>query len=129
MSTPSANENRQHIRVNIERNLFIMLSDGEKVKAKMVNISKGGIGITYPIATDMGTKLKILFTIPTDNDAIPIRANVTVCHVHFSGNEFHIGLEFDDMEMTDKIVISSFIQKKLTQKKHSQKVIVANNKH
>ncbi len=95
----------------------------------MVNISKGGVGITYPISTEMGTKLKILFSIPTDNDVIPIRADVTVCHVHFSCNEFHIGLEFDSMPMTDNIVISSFIQKKLTQKKQSKKVVVANNKH
>jgi c-di-GMP-binding flagellar brake protein YcgR len=109
--------------------LFIILSDGEKIQAKMVNISKGGIGISYPIATEMGTKLKILFSIPTDNDVIAIKANVTVCHVHFSGNEFHIGLEFDDMQINDNLIISSFIQKKLTQKKNSQKVVVANNKH
>jgi len=89
----------------------------------MINISNGGVGIEYPVATELGTKLKILFSVPTEIDAFPIKADVEVCHVHFKNNAFQIGLQFINLPIPDKLIISSFIQKKLAQKKKPNKLI------
>lgn len=95
----------------------------------MTNISLGGVGISYPLVAEIGIKFKIQFSIPNESEIIPVTANVTVCHIHFSDNLFQIGLKFENMSRSYKLVILRFIKKKLAQKKYSLKMVAANNKH
>lgn len=95
----------------------------------MTNISLGGVGISYPLAAETGIKLKILFSIPTGSKSIPVTADVIISYVHFSNNAFQVGLQFEKISEQDILVVSSFIRKKLLQKKYSQKFVTANNKY
>ena len=83
----------------------------------MTDISKGGIGILYPLAAETGIKLTVLFDIPTDTGIAALSAKAVIHYVHFSKNLFHIGLEFHDIKSDSLKIISTFIQKKLKQKK------------
>ncbi len=120
--TVASKENRDHTRINLKRKIFITLSSGEMVEAVMVNISNGGVGIVYANSSIIGTKLKILFSVPSRESPIPVSSTVTVVHIHISNDQFHIGLEFDDMRIIDKEVISKYIEQRLTQMNKSQQI-------
>jgi len=76
---------REHARVKVERNLQIILSNGILVNALMTNISNGGVGILYPISSDIGTQFKVCFSLPKDDSKVQITELVTVVHVFFFG--------------------------------------------
>ncbi len=120
--TPASIENRDHTRVNLKRKIFIILSSGEMVEAIMVNISNGGIGIVYANSSIIGTKLKVMFSIPNGDSPIPISVAVTVVHIHISQDQFHIGLNFEELRIIDKEVISKYIEQKLAQMNKNQHI-------
>jgi len=106
-----------------------VLENGDKIQADMTDISKGGIGILYPLAAEKGIELTILFEIPTKQGMVPLKANVIIHYVHFSKNLFHIGLEFQNLDPEILKIISIFIHEKLHQQKDTVDVKTANNKH
>lgn len=104
-------ERRINPRVSTNLPITIQLSNGETVKAKLVNISISGLGISYKASADVGTVLGLRFTLPINTRPVEFNLQGTVIHTHLKDNHYYIGFEF--MHLSHEVIeqLDTFIRK------------------
>ena len=106
-------EQRNQIRVNLDRAIVIKLSNGKSIRARLINLSMGGLAIRYPAAGEIGAELGLIFQIPEHEDTITIRTTGIVRHSHVHHEDFVTGIEFIQLSEEDTKHIANFIKTKL----------------
>lgn len=106
-------EQRKQARVNVDRPIVIKLSNGDSIKARMINLSIGGLAIRYPAAGETGAKLGLLFQITAQQETVTINTKGIVRHSHVHHEDFITGIEFIALSEEDAKHIANFINSKL----------------
>ena len=108
-------EQRKHDRIFLDRAISIKLSNGQIAKARLVNLSTGGLGIVYPVPAEIGSTLGLHFQLPNkDNEPVTIHCKGIARHTHVHNNEYLSGFEFSQISEEDRNIISQFVQRKRT---------------
>lgn len=106
-------ELRHHDRINLDRAIAIRLSNGQIVRARLVSLSAGGLGVLYPAPGELGTTLGLHFQLSDkNNEPVTIHCEGIVRQTHMSQGEFITGLEFSRISDDDRSVIQQFIHRK-----------------
>lgn len=101
-------------RISIDRPILLQLSSGITVKARIRNISAGGISVLYPAPAEMNAVLKLHFQLPDrHNEPNTIHCQGIVRDCHISQLQFTTCLEFSGLDEQDKSVVEDFIHMKL----------------
>lgn len=117
------NEQRREIRVNMERSIVVKLSSGQVIRARLVNLSTGGLALRYPAPAEIGAQLDLQFQLPGSETpaTLSIKGIVRHCHVH--REDFITGIQFVELDEEVKIIISRFIESKIST--HTNGVLVS----
>lgn len=107
-------DKRNLTRISMDRPMLIKLSSGDIVKARLVNLSCGGLAFEYPASADIGTRLTVLFQLSADDDPINIQALGVVKHTYVKKASFVIGLEFSEIANDKVDLIEEFIEMKIS---------------
>ena len=110
---PSA-ENRNNARVNLDRPIFIRLSCGETVKARLVNLSVGGLAFEYPAPAENGAALCVLFQLAKKAEVINIQAEGIAVHSHIKSESIVTGIQFTKISDEHASIIEDFVEYKLS---------------
>jgi len=103
-------DDRTTARVNLDRPMLIRLSSGDTVKARLVNLSCGGLAFEYPTTAERGITLTIMFQISSEAGPINIQAEGTVKHTHVKQESYVTGMQFTKISEEDVDVIEEFVE-------------------
>ncbi len=109
-----SSDNRTNARVNLDRPLIIRLSSGESIKARLVNLSCGGLAFEYPAAAESGATFGLLFQLSTKTDTINIQAEGVARHSHVKSESFVTGIQFTKISEEHIDIIEDFVEYKLS---------------
>jgi len=107
-------ESRSNARVNLDRPLIIRLSSGDTVKARLVNLSCGGLAFEYPAPAESGATLTVLFQLAGETDVINIQAEGIARHSHVKSESFVTGIQFTKISEEHVDIIEEFVEHKLS---------------
>lgn len=107
-------EHRVAPRTPMDRPIILHLSDGETVRAHLINLSVGGVGVVYPAPAPKGAKFGVSFQISTRDGPYNITAKGVVQHCHIRGTDYAIGIEFTEISEDLKKTIAQYVEYKRT---------------
>lgn len=99
-------------KLPVERPVFIKLSNGKAITAKIVTISLVGIGIIFSAPGKIGAHLDVNFLLAVYRRQFHINAKTRVVHSHLKENLFYTTLEFIDISNDDLYVLEQFLEEK-----------------
>lgn len=99
-------------RLPVERPVFIKLSNGKAITAKIVSMSMYGLGIVFSAPGEIGAQLDINFLLHVYRRQFHIKARTRVVHCHLKQHAFYTMLEFIDISNDDLYVIEEFLEEK-----------------
>jgi c-di-GMP-binding flagellar brake protein YcgR len=106
-------ELRNHDRIFLDRAIAVQLSDGHLVRARLVNLSSGGLGVLYPAPAEVGSVLGLHFQLPDEQDQpVMIHCQGTVRHCYVQKTNYLSGFEFSQISAEDRKLIQQFINRK-----------------
>lgn len=103
-------EQRKEVRVNTDRTITVTLSSGQRIHARLVNLSIGGLAIRYPAPGEIGAQLGLMFQLPGADDLTTITVQGIVRHSHVYHEDFITGVEFSGLAEESLNIISRFIE-------------------
>ena len=100
-------------RVKVDRPILLKLSNGWVVKARICNLSPGGLALLYPAPAELGATLGLRFQLPDkQNDPVDIICHGIVRNCHIYQTQFVTGLEFKNIGEYEKDILFQFINQK-----------------
>lgn len=99
-------------RLPVDRPVFIRLTDGRCVTARIVSISAAGLGIRFRAPGEIGAKLDLRFLLPVKLHLHEVSAKARITHSHLTNNEFYSMFEFIDIENSHLYLVEKFIEEK-----------------
>ncbi|MDH5545863.1 MAG: PilZ domain-containing protein [Gammaproteobacteria bacterium] len=94
------------------RPVFIRMSNGKGVTAKIVSVSAVSIGIVFQAPGQIGAILNVRFLLPVCHRLFEVNAKTRIIHTHLKGDVYYSTLEFVDISNDDLSVVESFIEEK-----------------
>ncbi len=107
-------DNRNHARVNVDRPMLIHCSNGETVKARLVNLSVGGLAFEYPAPAENGATLVVLFQLTKKAEPVNIQAEGIAQHSHIKADLVVTGIQFTKISEEHIDIIEDFVEYKLS---------------
>jgi uncharacterized protein (TIGR02266 family) len=87
------------------------LSDGSQVFRRAGNVSRGGMHLDHTIPIPVGTRVRLRFTLPGDNQAIGVIAEIVSIAVN---NVLGMGVKFIDVDPLTQNRIDAYLLRALT---------------
>ncbi len=101
---------RRHERVAADRPVTVRAPSGIRVKARLVDISLGGVAIRFEAPADPGTRLELRFLLPVARNRLKeLEVRGVVRHRRVQRDGFVMGLEFEDADVTLQNTIRRYI--------------------
>jgi hypothetical protein len=105
-------ESKGQRRLPVDRPVFIRLSDGRSVTARIISISTAGIGIVFRAPGEIGATLDLRFLLAVNLRLHEISAKARIVHSHLKNNDFYSMFEFIDIDNDDLFLVEKFIEEK-----------------
>lgn len=103
-------ENRVHLRRSLETEGWVAEPNGQSWKeVKMLDLSKGGIGILGPEPMKGGSSYRFSFHLPGSPKMIHFDGRVTHCLPHPFLAGYRIGMQFQHIDSADLAMIEWFV--------------------
>lgn len=96
---------RSQERKKVHWRAFILLPDGSKLPAQVVNISSEGLSLLSPRSFPANVQLELAIGVPLPKDASKLSiasVTATVRYSVLSGEHFQIGLRIEKMSEADR---------------------------
>lgn len=114
---PARGSARQHDRVTLQTTIDF-LSDSNFYTGIMDNISEGGVFIATFETAEVGSRVKLEFSLPDDNPPVRVEGEVRWSRVHHQQSDGEvlpgIGLRFLDLSPADRARIELFVTRRET---------------
>ncbi len=107
-------DSRNNSRVNLNRPILIHLSNGETVKAHMINISSDGLAFEYPAPAEAGATFVLLFQLVGKDGIVNIQAEGIARHSHVRSESFVTDIEFTKIAEEHVETIEAFVEYRLS---------------
>ena len=105
-------EKRKFVRVTTNRVVQVRLSNGRSVQARLVNISRNGLGFVYRVPAEVGAVFKLRFTLPVVGRIRQFAMQAHVVHTHITGDDYYTGMEILDASPEQLKLIDMFVNEK-----------------
>ena len=99
-------------RLPVDRPVFIRLSSGRSVTARIVSMSSLGIGIVFSAPGEVGAQLDLRFLLPVQLRLHEVSAKARIVHSHLTNDKFFSMFEFIDIDNDDLFLVEKFIEEK-----------------
>lgn len=101
-------------RIDIDRPILLQLSNGMTVKARINNISPGGLAILHPAPGELNAVLGLYFQLPDKhNEPVTIQCKGIVRNSYISNSQYITGLEFRNISDYDMQIVENFVNMKM----------------
>ncbi len=101
-------------RIDIDRPILLQLGSGMTIKARISNISPGGIAILHPAPGELNAVLGLHFQLPDKhNDPATIHCKGIVRNSYISKSQYITGFEFRNISDYDRQIVEGFINMKM----------------
>lgn len=96
---------RSQERKKVHWRAFILMPDGSKLPAQVVNISSEGLSLFSPRSFPANVRLELAIGVPLPNDASKINVASITANVRYavlSGEHFQIGMRIEKLSEADR---------------------------
>lgn len=103
-------DQRQTVRKIVRSKAVVVMDGMQPQQGRTIDLSTNGVSITFDHKLAPGHMGAVMFELFVDGKGLVLNCRARVSHCIFSGDQFKIGFQFINLDVTNAATINKFLR-------------------